>query len=90
MEVTICPVCVPPLPPVYGTVLLTLAAVTPWPKVPALVAVEQLSAVIVPTGNATVLTGNSITGMQSQTHETYALLAGMCPAMLNGQYLRII
>ena len=35
--------------------LLTLDAATPWPNVPALVAVEQLSAVIVPTGNATVL-----------------------------------
>ncbi len=35
--------------------LLTLAAATPWPNVPLLVAVEQLSAVIVPTGKATVL-----------------------------------
>jgi hypothetical protein len=40
---------------VYGTVLLTLDAATPWPKVPLLVAVEQLSAVMVPTGKATVL-----------------------------------
>ena len=55
VDVTVCPVCDPPFPPVYGTVLLTLAATTPWPNVPALVAVEQLSAVIVPTGNATVL-----------------------------------
>ena len=35
--------------------LLTLAAATPWPNVPALVAVEQFNAVIVPTGKATVL-----------------------------------
>ncbi len=35
--------------------LLTLAVATPWPNVPLLVAVEQLNAVIVPTGNATVL-----------------------------------
>ena len=55
VDVTVCPVCVPPFPPVYGTVLLTLAAATPWPNVPALVAVEQLSAVIVPTGKITVL-----------------------------------
>ena len=55
VDVTVCPVCDPPLPPVYGTVLLTLAAATPWPNVPLLVAVEQLSAVIVPTGKATVL-----------------------------------
>ena len=39
----------------YGTVLLTLAAVMPWVNVPLLVAVEQLSAVMVPIGKATVL-----------------------------------
>ena len=55
VDVTVCPVCEPPFPPVYGTVLPTLAAGTPWPKVPALVAVEQLSAVMVPSGKATVL-----------------------------------
>jgi hypothetical protein len=36
-------------------VLLTLAAATPWPNVPLLVAVEQFSAVMVPSGKATVL-----------------------------------
>ena len=39
----------------YGTLLLTLAAAIPCVKVPLLVAVEQLSAVMVPTGKATVL-----------------------------------
>ena len=39
----------------YGTLLLTLAAATPCVKVPELDAVEQVKAVIVPTGNATVL-----------------------------------
>ena len=39
----------------YGTLLLTLAAAVPWVKVPVLVAVEQLSAVMVPAGKATVL-----------------------------------
>ena len=43
------------MPPVYGTLLLTLAATTPWVNVPLLVAVEQLKAVRVPTGKATVL-----------------------------------
>ncbi len=55
VDVTVCPVCDPPFPPVYGTLLLALAAAMPCVNVPVLVAVEQLSAVIVPTGNATVL-----------------------------------
>ena len=38
----------------YGTLLLTLAAARPWVNVPVLVAVEQLSAVMVPTGRFTV------------------------------------
>ena len=39
----------------YGTLLLTLAAATPCVRVPLLVAVEQLNAVMVPAGKATVL-----------------------------------
>ena len=39
----------------YGTLLLTLAAAMPCVKVPVLVAVEQLSAVMVPAGGFTVL-----------------------------------
>ena len=39
----------------YGTLLLALAAATPWVKVPVLVAVEQLNAVMVPAGGFTVL-----------------------------------
>jgi hypothetical protein len=55
VDVMLCSVYVPPFPPVYGIMLLTLAAATPWVKVPALVAVEQLSAVMVPIGKSTVL-----------------------------------
>ena len=39
----------------YGTLLLTLDAALPWVNVPVFVAVEQLSAVMVPTGGFTVL-----------------------------------
>ena len=39
----------------YGTLLLTLVAAIPWVSVPLLVAVEQLSAVMVPAGGFTVL-----------------------------------
>ncbi len=39
----------------YGTLLLTLAAAKPCVNVPELIAVEQVNAVMVPTGNATVL-----------------------------------
>ena len=39
----------------YETLLLTLAAAIPCVNVPELAAVEQLKAVIVPTGKATVL-----------------------------------
>ncbi len=55
VDVMDCAVKVPPFPPVYGTLLLTLAAAIPCVNVPVLVAVEQLSAVMVPAGNATVL-----------------------------------
>ena len=39
----------------YGTLLFTLTAATPCVNVPVLVAVEQVNAVMVPTGKATVL-----------------------------------
>ncbi len=39
----------------YGILLLTLEAAMPCVNVPLLVAVEQLSAVMVPTGRFTVL-----------------------------------
>ena len=45
----------PPFPPVYGTLLFILAAAMPCVNMPLLVAVEQLSAVMVPTGGFTVL-----------------------------------
>jgi hypothetical protein len=52
---TVCAVNVPPLPPVYGTLLLMFAAATPCVSVPLLVAVEQLRAVMLPIDNSTVL-----------------------------------
>jgi hypothetical protein len=55
VDVTFCAVYVPPFPPVYGTVLLTLAAAKPCVNVPELIAVEQLSAVMIPAGGFTVL-----------------------------------
>ena len=55
VEVIVCPLCKPPFPPVYAIVLLTLAAATPCVNVPLLVAVEQLRAMMVPTGKSTVL-----------------------------------
>jgi hypothetical protein len=48
VEVTVCPLCVPPLPPVYGTALLTPLAAVPAINVPVFVAVPQLKVVIVP------------------------------------------
>ncbi len=48
VEVTVCPLCKPPFPPVYAIVLLTLAAAIPWVNVPVFVAVEQASAVMLP------------------------------------------
>ena len=55
VDVMVCAVYVPPFAPVYGTLLLTLAAATPCINVPVLVAVEQLNAVMVPAGGFTVL-----------------------------------
>jgi hypothetical protein len=54
VDVTVCPLCVPPFPPVYGTLLLTPLAATFGFKAPVLVALAQVSAVIVPTNTATV------------------------------------
>ena len=51
----VCAVYVPPFPPVYGTLLLTLAAAMPCVNAPALVAVEHVKAVIVPAGRLTDL-----------------------------------
>ena len=55
VEVTVCPLLVPPFPPVYGTELLTPLAAVPAVNVPAFVAVPQLNVAIVPTGKFTVL-----------------------------------
>ena len=54
VEATVCPLCVPPLPPVYGTALLTPLAAVPEVSVPLLVAEAQLRAVILPAGEPTV------------------------------------
>ena len=54
VELTNCPMYVPPLPPVYGTLILTLLEVTPSIKVPLSVALVQLREVILPTGGITL------------------------------------
>ena len=48
VELTVCPLCNPPFPPVYAMLLLTLVAAMPWVNVPVFVAVEQASDVILP------------------------------------------
>ena len=48
MEFTVCPFCLPPLPPVYGTTLFTLLAAVPAVRVPLLVAVLQFKEPMVP------------------------------------------
>ncbi|MFN9938941.1 MAG: hypothetical protein ACK56I_05655, partial [bacterium] len=48
VEVTVCPLCVPPLPPVYGTLLLTPLAAVSEVSVPLLEALAQVRAVIIP------------------------------------------
>ena len=55
VEVTVCPLCVPPFPPVYGTLLLTPEAGTAKVSVPLFVALAQVKAVMAPIGAATVL-----------------------------------
>ena len=48
VEVIVCAVLVPPFPPVYGTLLLTLAAAIPCVSVPLLVAFPQSMVFIEP------------------------------------------
>ncbi len=50
VDVKVCELRYPPLPPVYGTLLFTLDAAMPCVSVPLLVAVEQLSAVMLAIG----------------------------------------
>ncbi len=57
--------------------LLTLAAATPGVNVPLLVAVEQLSAVIVPTGKATVLVKVQVCPPMLSAKLAVPLLAGV-------------
>jgi hypothetical protein len=58
-------------------VLLTLAAATPCVNVPLLVAVEQLKAVIVPTGKATVLVKVQVCPPMLSAKLAVPLLAGV-------------
>jgi hypothetical protein len=50
VEVAVCPLCVPQLPPVYGTALLTPLAAMPELSVPLLVAVPQSMELMEPCG----------------------------------------
>jgi hypothetical protein len=55
VDVTVCPLCVPPFAPVYGTTLLTPLAAERAVREPIFVADPQVNAVRVPTGKITVL-----------------------------------
>jgi hypothetical protein len=81
VEVTVCVVYVPPFPPVYGMLLLTLAAATPCVNVPLLVAVEQVKAVMVPMGKATVLVNVQVCPPRFNAKLAVPLLAGV-PVMV--------
>ena len=65
----------------YGTLLLTIAAATPCVKVPLLVAVEQISAVMVPTGKAIVLVKVQVCPPRLKTKLAVPLVAGV-PVMV--------
>ena len=65
----------------YGTLLLTLAAATPWVNVPLLVAVGQLSAVMVPNGKATVLVKVQVCPPKLNAKLAVPLVAGV-PVMV--------
>ena len=54
IELMISPLCVPPLPPVYGIELLTPLAGIPASSIPLLVAPTQLRVVMLPKGVTTV------------------------------------
>jgi hypothetical protein len=62
-------------------VLLTLAAATPCVNVPELVAVEQVSAVMVPAGKATVLVKVQVCPPRFNAKLAVPLLAGV-PVMV--------
>ena len=65
----------------YGTLLLTLAAAIPCVNVPVLVAVEQISAVMVPSGKATVLVNVQVCPPRLKAKLAVPLLAGV-PVMV--------
>ncbi len=81
VDVMFCAAYVPPFPPVYGTLLVTLAAATPCVSVPVLVAVEQVKAVIVPTGKATVLVKVQVCPPMLKAKLAVPLVAGV-PVMV--------
>ena len=82
VDVTFWAVYVPPFPPIYGTLRLTLAADMPCVNMPVLVAVEQLSAEMVPTGGFTVLNNVQVCPPIFKAKLTVPLLAGV-PVILN-------
>ena len=69
----------------YGTLLLTLDAATPWVRVPLLVAVEQLKAVMVPAGGFTVLVKLQLCPPRLKAKLAVPLVAGV-PVMV---YVRL-
>ena len=81
VEVTLCPVKVPPLPPVYGTELLTPEAAAPEVSVPELVAPAQFNAVMAAAGRFTVLVKVQVCPPRLSAKLAVPLLAGV-PVML--------
>ena len=65
----------------YGTLLLTLVAAMPCVRVPLLVAVEQLNAVIVSVGKSTVLVNVQVCPPTTKVKLAVPLEAGV-PVMV--------
>ena len=61
----------------YGTLLLTLAAATPCVRVPVLLAVEQVKAVIDPAGRLTVLVNVQVCPPMLRAKLAVPLVAGV-------------
>ena len=80
VEIKVCALRYPPFPPVYGTLLFTLAAAMPCVSVPLLVAVEQLSAVMLALGK-TVLSNVQVCPPMLSAKLAVPALAGV-PVMV--------
>ena len=61
----------------YGTLLLTPLAAMPWVKVPLLVALAQVNAVMLPTGKSTVLVSVQVCPPTLNAKLAVPLLAGV-------------